>query len=545
MKKKFISLLIFVLLIPSSPNAMTIINLERSEALESYYQNLYLGERKTRNYGGPSDPRANFDEESGDLRTLDDQFSIDYLNDQTEREVFNLQNFWFKKVIEKSTCPDVTLGENVEYIRYLYRLLTISYLFESLKINYKTISSIGGNKKSCALSFHDIFGACTPRTEDMKKFYKRVEGKLFNEIPKIQTQFFNKQEKEDWFSNFKRSTSLTIDPIYARLHVWCHGQKKNCKNITLNEVKKALGGFCNDDRSLIQNLCSESDGLYGISYVNKASELIKISNAFNLLNHSGAGEECLRRYVKIFSPKENYYGVLAHQFPLIYSHLIRENSRYLQGELFLPGALKEFDMKGLSDFLTALKPPKVEAILKVLSIHEPKVVSKPVEAEVKNKSTTIPVKLEPVQMEVVVPPKPRISEFENAVLEFEGKTLESFSLNMENFRDDFEFTQQMVADLAIPIRKFQTRAALNDMKSFDSLGSINAPLGLIFLKYLIDTENHQGLYNITSIIGNKFYVYNDIEKKNRPVLIELKNDASTQNRWQIILTKKMAIKSKN
>ena len=93
----------------------------------------------------------------------------------------------------------------------------------------------------------------------------------------------------------------------------------------------------------------------------------------------------------------------------------------------------------------------------------------------------------------------------------------------------------MIADLATPIKKFQTRAALTDMKSYDSLGSKEAPVGLIFLKYLIDTENHQGLYNMVTVLGERFYVNNDIEKKNYSVLIELRNDATTKNRWQIIL----------
>jgi hypothetical protein len=95
----------------------------------------------------------------------------------------------------------------------------------------------------------------------------------------------------------------------------------------------------------------------------------------------------------------------------------------------------------------------------------------------------------------------------------------------------------MIVDISVPISKFQTRAALNDMKTYDNLGSINAPVGLIFLKYLIDTENHQGLFNITTVLGEKFYVVNDIEKKEKAVYIQLLNDSSTNNKWQITLIK--------
>lgn len=533
MKKSIIASLILSFLLPVAGLAKSNSEVTETESLDSYYQDLFLGEKKTSNYSGALDPRAIFSDESGELLLLDNRFLSNYLNNQIQADALDLHDFWFNKVVEKSICPDVTLGENIDYIRYLYRLLTISYLFESLKINHKTSRALGAPQNICSLSFDNVFGKCKPQTDDMKKFHERVYGKFVNEISKVSIQSFNKKDLASWYDNFQKSTSLTIDPVHARLHDWCQSEKKNCKSLSIEEVKTALGNICNNDRDLIQNLCSEKDGLYGASYADKATELIQSSNAFNLINRSGMGEDCLRRYVKIFSPKEIRYGSLSRQFPLIYSQLVRDNSRYLQGELFLPGALKEFDIKGLSDFLSALKPPKVEPIIKVKPKPKPKpkpkvvVAAKPVEV----------VKPEPVQMEIVEPPRPVISEFEKAVMEMDQKNLQSLSVNMERFKEDFEFSQQMIDDLATPIKKFQTRTALNDMKSYDNLGSAEAPVGLIFLKYLIDTENHQGLYNIVTVLGDKFYVSNDIEKKERPVYIELRNDASTKNLWQIILTK--------
>lgn len=506
---------------------------EERDALDRYYQNLFIGEKKTSNYVGALDPRAVFSAESGDLYLLDDQFASRYINNQLQPEAMDLYEFWFKKVADKSTCPDVILGENIDYIRYLYRLLTISYLFESLKINHKISAELGAPKNICPLSFDNIFGKCTPQSPDMKKFHERVYGKFVNEISKINVPALNKKDASAWLQDFQKSTSLSIDPVFARLHEWCYKEKKNCRAMSAEEIKKALASICSQDSALIQNICSEKDSLYGTSYAEKASELVQSSNAFSLINRSGMGEECLRRYVKIFSPKEIRYGTLSRQFPRIYSHLIKNDSRYLQGELFLPGALKEFDIKGLSDFLSALKPPKVEPVIVIIPKPKPKpkpkppVIQKPVEI----------AKAEPVQIEVVEPVKPQISTFESAVLELEQKKLHSLSLNMEKFRDDFEFTQEMITDLAAPIKKFQTRSALTDMKSYDNLGSADAPVGLIFLKFLIDTENHQGLYNITTVLGDKFYVSNDIEKKEIPVFVELRNDATTKNRWQIILLK--------
>ena len=536
MKKIVLFLFILICQLPSLVMAGESVDKLENESLDHYYKNLFMGEMKTGNYSGPLNPRAKFNEETGELLLLDDQFNANYLNDQIQGNAFDLHEFWFKKVVEKSACPDVTLGESIDYIRYLYRLLSISYLFESIKINHNLAAELGAGKNICSISYQNLFEKCRPVSSDMKKFHERVYGKFANDISKIKVSSFNKSEISNWLNNFHHSTALSLDPASTHLHEWCYDQKKNCRDLSVEEVKLALRNICDEESDLIQNICSEKDNLYGASYVEKAAELIQTSNAFKLINNNGTGEDCLRRYSKIFIPKEIHYGFLGHQFPLIYSELVRKNSRYLQGDLFLPGALKEFDMKGLSDFLAALKPPVIEPVIKALPIPKPKPKPKPAPVVVEVKHVEVPIPT-PAVVEVVPPPEPKISVFEKAVIELESKKLDSLNLNMVIFRDDFEFTSQMVAALAAPIKKFQTRAALTDMKSYDNLGSFESPVGLIFLKYLLDTENHQGLYNIINILGEKFYVNNDIEKMNHPVFIELRNNQSTNNHWQIVLLK--------
>ena len=505
----------------------------QSFSINDYYRDVHLGEKKTSNYSGPLDPRSIFSDGKGELVLLDDVFKKSYLDLQIQDAPFELHQYWFDEVVEKSACPDTVLSENIDYIRYLYRLVTMSYLFEGVKLNNKMSSQLGG-AQTCSMKFKDVFLGCTPKSTDMKKFYERVYGKFANEYDTVKVPALSKKEMASWLEEFQGSTSLTSDPMMARLHDWCILNKKNCRTLNIEDIKATLSGFCSNDVSAIKLLCSENDSIYGINGVSIPTELIKSSNAFNLINQSGMGEECLRRYGKLFHAKELPYPVLSKQYPLIYSYLLKNNNRYLQGELFLPGALKEFDMKGLSDFLTALKPPAVEPEVVIV---KPK--PKPVPAPVVVVAPVVEVKKEPVAPVVVVePPKPYVSEFEKAVLEITQNNQSSATLNMEIFRDDFEFSSEMIAELSGPIKKFQTRAALTDMKSYDLLGSAEAPVGLIFLKYLIDTENHQGLYNIITVIGEKFYVINDIEKRTSSHYMHLKNDASTKNQWQIILLKK-------
>lgn len=503
--------------------------------LTKYYEEIFIGEKKTSNYYGPLDPRSIEGKRSGELIFLDDKFSEQYINEQIQTEAFALHDFWFKKITEESTCPNSVLAENVEYIRYLYRLLTISYLFEGIKINNKLSMELGF-KNICELTYKKNFEQCRPQSADMKRFHERVYGKLIKEIEKIKHETLSKKESKKWLDDFHLSNSLTSNPTMARLHEWCIGNKKNCRDLQKDEIYSALNSFCESDTKSIQKICSEKDDLYGVASISMASQLIKNSNAFNLINQSGMGEDCLRRYGKIFQIKESDQSLLAKQFPLLFSYLLNNKSRYLQGELFLPGALKEFDMKGMSDFLTALRPPELVVIkTPPPKMQKPisKIISKKKEIIFENKKNE--EKIIPATEPVAVP---HVSEFERAARELKTKGLSFVEIDMDLFRDDFEFTSNMVSELSGPIKKFQTRAALNDMKSYDHLGTMEAPLGLIFLKFLIDTENHQGLYNIISILGESFYVNNDTEKKREPHLVQLKNDSSTKNRWQIILINK-------
>ena len=274
-----------------------------SHAINDYYRDVFIGVKKTFNYYGPLDPRSTFSDSSGKLILMDEAYQNSYLNLQLQNSPFELHDYWFDKVVEKSACPDSVLTENIDYIRYLYRLVTMSYLFEGVKLNNKMSSELGG-KKNCSINFKDVFEGCSPKSHDMKKFYERVYGKFVNEYDKIKISTLSKRQTSLWLEEFHSSNSLTTDPMFARLHEWCIGNKKNCRNLNIEEIKLALAGFCSNDVKKIKNICSEKDSIYGLYGVSIPSELIKSSNAFNLINQSGMGEECLRRYGKLFHTKE-------------------------------------------------------------------------------------------------------------------------------------------------------------------------------------------------------------------------------------------------
>jgi hypothetical protein len=235
--------------------------------------------------------------------------------------------------------------------------------------------------------------------------------------------------------------------------------------------------------------------------------------------------------VSLFERKEAKDHYLKLFFPVVKKDLMKKDKRYAQGSLFLPGALKEFDDRGLTDFLYRPEPGP-EPVLK----PEPKPEPVPVVVIKKPEPPPKPEPLPEPEPVVVIPePEPEPSEFEKAYKKLVNTEAAKVALNMNEFKDDFIFTERMIKALKGPLKDYQTRVALKDMKKFERVGSREEPVRLIFLKFLIDNNMHQGLYNITAVLGGEFYVVNDIDGSSEPVPIELKNDKETNYRWEIEL----------
>ena len=113
--------------------------------------------------------------------------------------------------------------------------------------------------------------------------------------------------------------------------------------------------------------------------------------------------------------------------------------------------------------------------------------------------------------------------------------LEKSDVNMEVFKDEFTFSSQKLDAIAAPLQDFQKQAVLRDFKRYDKLGTKRQPVRLLFLKLLIDQESHKGLWNIINVLGDTFYVVNDLEKKSIPVVVKLHNDRSTGFKWQLTI----------
>ena len=101
------------------------------------------------------------------------------------------------------------------------------------------------------------------------------------------------------------------------------------------------------------------------------------------------------------------------------------------------------------------------------------------------------------------------------------------------------FSLNMINNLSERLKTFMTREALAEMMNYDKLGSKESPVPLLFVKFMIDMQEHQGLWNIISVLGDKFYVSNEIDETFKPgaEYIQLVNNESTGRQWQLYILK--------
>ena len=131
-----------------------------------YYDELYLGESDFSEYSGPFRPDFIFEDITGNIIFSDNIFYNSFFSKSINQELFDLEKLFFKKFPIKSTCPDYYLSSSITYIRYLFRLVTISYLYEGIKDYNKGLYYLRENASTCSLNWKSIFQKCRPVSQE-------------------------------------------------------------------------------------------------------------------------------------------------------------------------------------------------------------------------------------------------------------------------------------------------------------------------------------------------------------------------------------------
>jgi Ca2+/Na+ antiporter len=99
---------------------------------------------------------------------------------------------------------------------------------------------------------------------------------------------------------------------------------------------------------------------------------------------------------------------------------------------------------------------------------------------------------------------------------FRSREADRVEVDMLKLRYDYIFSLNMINTLSVLLKIFMTRDGLVEMLNYDKLGTKEGPGPLLFLKYMIDMQDQQGLWNLVSVVGERFYVSNEVDAAFKP-----------------------------
>ena len=504
-----------------------ILSLQLLAKVDRVHLESYLGEKRLDAYSERYQPLIFQDIYQGKLTFEDDIFFQSYFGPYLFEEEGDFSFFLKSELNGGVMCSNELISEHFDNIRYSYRLITLSYLLEGMW-HMDLTSRHFRWKNGCEFNLDKWLKTCHPKTDSMKKFI----GRLSHYRPKYEEHLPKDYQSSNWMNEFQ-SKKFNWYSQY-RMDEEC---KQGCD---LKEIEKKSHAICAKDQELMTLICSEMDEVYGLSQNRDAYYLLGLSNIINSYNKNGEALGCLRRFSELMSHKEVHYDGLMKLFPSLQSFLRKQyQERFLQGRVFFYGSGKEFEDKGLTDLYVQDQPMRIEKFPK---LEEAKDIQKPIakaemKPEIKSEIKAETTKVEPRKSKNNEIKNPAKSAFLTASeLRFQSN-LEKVEVDMMKLKYDYVFSLHMINNLSERLKTFMTRDALMEMMNYDKLGTKDGPVPLMFIKFMIDMEEHHGLWNMISILGDKFYVSNEIDNFYSPKaeFIQLMNNETTGNQWQIYI----------
>lgn len=498
----------------------------------SISSDFFVGEIVTENYEGGLDPAFEINKELK-FKFKDEDYINQFIWKNIDKEILISKEKFLNNLKNYSTCPVSELEKEIPYIRYLFRLITISYLIEAMKDSYKTLYLLNQDVKFCDYKFENIFSKCSPKGINMKRFLSRVGHFLLRE-KNNQNYFSLSHFQIDAIVSRIKYSQIAGSLTQKRIMSECD-KRGNCKKSNIKSIVRDIKSFCGRDKKMINLLCSEDDLLFGASYIDGISKIISNSHLANTTSFLKYGDICLKYYSKVQKTKEREYLDLKFLIPNVIENLKSKKTRLIEGGAFILGSLRKFDERGLKDFVFKKQAPikikkKIIVLKKKKKKEIPKIKLNKIKKTIQGFTPKKKVFKKKKKIEI------HVSPFENSYQEFvkRGRTVD-IPVEMKEFINQKKFTKKQVLLFKEPIKKFQKRVVLEEFKKIHSLGTKKQPLRLSFLKYMIQENEHRELWNVVSVFGEEFYILNDLERKKNAILILLKNNETTNYNWRITI----------
>ena len=233
----FISILLLVFSSPSLGGVT------KKVSSNSYYNSTLLGESDFQHYLGPLAPDFSQSPDGNGIEFRDDVYINRYFEGLTSGEISSWQRTWFEEFPMKASCPNYFLNSNIDYIRYLFRLLTISYHYEVLKSHNDLAYKLGVKLNKCSLDWKKVFKGCRPKSIDMKRFMRRVKHKIIQGVDKRSYVKLNKIQLKEWVAKFKAGKSNGNDLSVTFIKEWGGPRELSSGDFKLPEVRKGLSNL--------------------------------------------------------------------------------------------------------------------------------------------------------------------------------------------------------------------------------------------------------------------------------------------------------------
>lgn len=474
--------------------------------LKFYFEKRYLGEWQVPMYLGPKDPASSALKYKADMITLDEVDRRRVIDSIYPNQLIRLTDFYadfFKPALE---CPLKKRIEGAPYIFYGHQLIALSLIEEYLRALRLTSRQLSFLKSSCDFKTANLLRQCKAPRGEMKKFLNRALNKI------------DKTDRSDQFQLSSISDWLKSNGVIAKRYIReCHNNN-NCER--KSNVESFMNSTCQALKKNFLELCSGEGDYYNLASYFQIGDFFDSSNLSNALLLDKIPLSCPQALRDEFAPREQYHKELDWAFTDSTDLLGKDN----KGRLFITGALREFDLKGLDTFLfnaakiIKQKPP--EPAIKAIAIKE-------------KKKKIVDKKSIPSIEKVIKAKEVTLSPIEEAVAQIRKGQALAYP-DMEKMSQYYKFEKDKLALLSENLKIFMQKEALIDLKNHDKFGSIKEPVRFLFIWFMITQNKREGIKNFRSIIGDEFYMINDWEKKTIPIKTSLIKDGK---KWVLLFSK--------
>ena len=432
----------------------------------------------------------------GKIHSLDKQYAQDYTDSLIMPNWSEIYQFAGEDISAGIFCPDSVMAKHYTHLRYYFRLIAMSYLFES----YKLLEA----NRSCRIPMEKLLKKCEPKTSWMRQLVD-----LAHVAPALKQSQLDK----------KRFLKM-------RETLWCEQKGEVCTERIFEKQNRWIE-FCKEDEKALLQICSENDEIYGISDHSLPYWLLKRTHIVDRFDSEEEALGCMRRFSQMMKFKEKPLPVLGTIFEPGFEAL---PDQYSEGVIFAYGSLQEFgELEDL--FVDSYQASETQI----------KVAKKQSKVQRKEKPIIKPKLVEVKKVPIVKRKKveKKYSAFYQACRHREKYDLAQSSVDMLKFHYDLLLKGEKRQKAHELLSKFRQRKVLEAMKQYEKLGQKEAPVPLVFLKYLLDTKDHQGMFNIIGVLGTRFYIRNDFdadESRCRREYARFYYDR-TQKSWQLQVLK--------